>query len=157
STYGPAICQTPRSCELFVRQECGAYPLEARALVEALRHGVTADLIGYRADRPWGDVALELRARLQKRAGLAQAEGAWAVDAWARVLGRHPETWQAAPQVLAVQNASADGGGGGVSKSTLKTAMTLIVTAGGGLGAALGAMMVPAVPLITSAATKMPI
>jgi len=154
STYGPSICHTPRSAEMFVLQECGAFPQESRALVEALRLGVAEDLLGYKLDQPWQPMADGLCHRLQSRARLSAADSAWTVDAWARVLARHPDMWKAAPSVLAVSRYVPKDN---VNESTLRAAMTGIVAVGGGLGGAVGAAMVPAVLMITSAAYKFPI
>src|SRR5882724_3135004 len=84
-TYGPSICQMPKSAEMFVRKECAPYPNETRILVEALRHGVTTELVKYNpTDRPWEAFSGSLQKTLQSRAGLNETEGTWAVDAWAR-------------------------------------------------------------------------
>jgi hypothetical protein len=139
---------------MFVQQECSAFPQESRALVEALRLGVAEDLLGYKLDQPWQPLADGLCHRLQSRARLSAADSAWTVDAWARVLARHPDMWKAAPSVLAVSRYVPKDN---VNESTLRAAMTAIVAVGGGLGGALGAALLPGVLLITSAAYKLPI
>ncbi|MFL5342626.1 MAG: hypothetical protein ACJ8F7_21035 [Gemmataceae bacterium] len=154
--YGPAICHTPRSCELFVRQECGAYPQESQLLVEALRQGVPAELLGYSPDQHWPKLAESLQARLHARAKIGATEGTWAVETWARVLGRHPDAYQDAAEVLAVEPGIRVTGGGTVSKSTLRHAMTMIAALGGGLGAGIGSAIVPGILLATSIAYKVP-
>ena len=99
-TYGPTICNTPRSCEMFIRQACGSYPDESKAHIEALRQGVTDDLGRYKpADRPWDEFAGQLRGRLKAKAGLGEVEGGWAVETWApcwagtRTAGRPRPRW----------------------------------------------------------------
>jgi hypothetical protein len=150
--YGPAICNTPRSCEMFIRQECGAYPDESKALIEALRQGVTADLLTYRpGESPWDGFADQLRTRLRSRSGLGETEGAWAVDTWARALGRHPETQADAPLVQSAVPLKP-----GATARQLKIAMTAVVTSGGALGTALGTILIPGALLITEASVKMP-
>lgn len=152
--YGPSICNTPRSCEMFIRQECGAYPSESKLLIEALRQGVTADLLSYQpTESPWDPFADVLRTRLQTRSGIGASEGAWAVEAWAKALGRHPETFVEAPMVEPAK--------GSVFKAAtpgqLKIAMTAVVACGGALGSALGSIMIPAALLITTVSTKIPL
>lgn len=154
-TYGTGICHTPRSCEMFIRQECGPFPDESKALIEALRQGVTTDISKYQpVDNSWDEFAGQLSTKL-KRTGLDDQEGAWAVDAWARVLGRHPETYRPAPKVEAPRHVDPDAPV--PVPNAVKVAMTLIVGAGGALGGAIGSILVPGVLLITSAAVDMPL
>lgn len=153
-TYGPSICNIPRSCEMFIRQACGAYPDESRALIEALRTGVTTDLVAYNpSDRPWDEFSGNLRQRLQG-AGLAETQGDWAVDAWAKVLGRHPENFvpTPAPKPLVYPSDKPP-----QTDARIKVIMAAIVALGGGIGGFAGSTMVPAAVLLTSAATDMPL
>jgi hypothetical protein len=148
--YGPGICNTPRSCEMFIRQECGAYPEESRALIEALRQGVTTELLTYQpAANDWDPLANKLCSRL-KATGLGETEGAWAVDTWAKALGRHPDTFQAAPMVEAAATPNFTA----ATPRQLKIAMTAVVSLGGGLGGACGAVLIPAGMLLTMASAK---
>src|SRR5947209_222953 len=150
-TYGAGICNTPRSCEMFIRQACGAFPDESRALIEALRGGVTTELNSYRpAEAPWEEFAGKLHKRLQRN-GLNQVECTWAVDAWARVLGRHPENYVAPPEFKAVMTANRPEEAGKQDRA-VKVVMTTIVGLGGGMGGFFGTTMVPGAILITSAA-----
>jgi hypothetical protein len=138
---------------MFIRQECGPYPDESHALLEALRGGVTADLMRYKpAELEWEPFAARLQGQLQSR-GVGAAEGAWAVDAWARALGRHPEAYVEAPAVKPVEWNTIKP----ASDRQLKIAMTAVVAAGGGLGSALGAVLVPAALLLTTAAVDLPL
>jgi hypothetical protein len=147
-TYGPSICQMPHSAELFVRKECSPYPNESRVLVEALRHGVTTELASYNpADKPWEAFSTDLGQRLQKRAGLNEVEGTWAVDAWARALGRHPEAWADAPVVTAPAEPT-------MSMGAIKFIMLAIASGGGAAGGALGAVILPAALLLTTTARE---
>jgi len=157
STYGPSICHTPRSCELFLRQECGAYPEESRVLTEALRHGTAGELLRYQpGDQPWQAFFGQLRRQLQTVSKMKDEEVNWAIDTWARVLGRHPEVWTAAPDAMRLPmqplNPRPE-----VSQTAVVTATTLIVATGGAIGGALGAMLVPAALLVTQAVVDMPI
>lgn len=153
-TYGSAICNTPRSCEMFIRQACGAYPNESRALIEALRLGVTNELMSYQpAEHPWEEFSGQLTKQL-RRSGLNEVEGGWAVETWARVLNRHPENYVAPPPPKPVLH---DTDKPRPIDKGVKAAMTLIVGLGGGLGGLFGSIMVPAAVLITSAATDMPL
>jgi hypothetical protein len=156
--YGPAICNTPRSCELFIRQACGPFPDESRVLIAALRQGVTDDLFGYQpTQKPWDEFTNGLRTRLQSGAGLAESEGDWAVDTWARVLGRHPENWKEIPMPVRPPSKIEDTENKPKENRAVKTAMAIIVAIGGGLGGAMGAALVPGTLLITSAYAKLPI
>jgi hypothetical protein len=153
-TYGPAICNTPRSCELFIRQACGPYPEESQALIAALRQGVTDDLFEYQPQhRAWDEFSGSLRSRLQSNAGLGETEGGWAIDSWARVLGKHPENWK--PRA-AISRPLPHEEPKPVSDGALKAVMTGIVALGGGIGGALGAVLVPAATLLTSAYWQVP-
>jgi hypothetical protein len=154
-TYGPAICNTPRSCELFIRQACGPFPDESNALIAALRQGVTDDLFGYQpAQRPWDEFATNLRSRLQSSAGLGESEGTWAVDTWARVLGKHPENWK--PSAAAI-GPPTDYEEPKASPGALRAVMTVIVGLGGGIGGAVGSVLLPGTSLITSAYAQLPL
>ena len=153
--YGNGICNTPRSCEMFIRQECGAYPDESHALIEALKHGVTSELMAYEpANAPWEAFSDGLRSRLQKGSKLSAPEGIWAVDTWARALGRHPDVFVPAAPVIQ-QPAWAAGTPATDRQLTIIT--TVIVSIGGALGSALGAILIPAALLLTMASTKVPL
>lgn len=143
--FGAGICQTPRSCELMLRQECGMYPEESRLLVEALRHGVASEVMRYSPARPWTEFSGEMSKVLQTRAGLTEPEGSWAIESWAYALGCHPQVWESAPVVRAASERET------VSMTTFKTAMATIVGAGGGFGGLLGTIVLPGVILITTA------
>lgn len=154
TAYGPAICHTPRSAEMFIRQECGPYPDESKALIEALRQGVPEELLKYQpANSPWDSFSAKLQSRLRSSSGIGESEGAWAVDAWARVLGRHPETFVAAPEVKPVEMNQLRP----ATERQLKVAMTTVVGVGGMLGGGLGAVMVPAALLLTVASATIPL
>jgi hypothetical protein len=154
---GTAICNTPRSCELFIRQACGPFPEESQALIAALRQGVTDDLFEYQPERrEWDEFSTSLRSRLQSNAGLGETEGSWAVDSWARVLGKHPENWQPSSSHLPRPMSEDDFKNKPGSDRALKAVMTTIVALGGGIGGALGAVLVPAATLLTSAYVEMP-
>lgn len=142
--YGPSICRMPKSAEMLVRKECAPYPNESRVLIEALRNGVTEELTKYKpTDKPWADFSGSLQKSLQSRAGLNETEGTWAVDAWARALGRHPEGWVDAPEVKA---APADDNT--LSMTAIRRIMLVIAASGGAAGGALGAVILPATLLL---------
>jgi hypothetical protein len=145
-TYGAGICNTPRSCEMFIRQACGAFPDESHALIEALRQGVTTEIQGYKpAERPWEEFSGQLQGRLARN-GLGAGEGFWAVDAWARVLGRHPDNYVPPPEFKPIVMPTDPSRVQGPDKA-VKAVMTMIVGLGGGMGGAI---------LLTSAALDMP-
>jgi hypothetical protein len=150
--YGPSISMTPRSCEMFVRQETVEFPQESNLLVAGLRHGVAESILKYQPGEEWDPFAGELQQRLHKNAGLSKDEGDWVVNAWAKALGRHPETAAVAAEALPLQEPVTSTIGIGA----LNAVMTVIVAAGGALGGALGSMFVPGILLITSAATALP-
>jgi len=148
--YGPSICRMPRSAEMLVRKECAPFPNEARVLVEALKNGVTEELTKYKpTDKPWEDFSGNLQKSLQSRAGLNEAEGTWAVDAWARALGRHPDAWQSAPEVTAAPTNDAS-----LSMGAIRWIMLLIAAGGGAAGGALGAVIIPASLLLFTTARE---
>jgi hypothetical protein len=153
-TYGAGICNTPRSCEMFIRQACGAFPDESRALIEALRQGVTQELNTYRpAEKPWEEFAGQLQGRLQ-RSGLDANDGRWAVEVWARVLGRHPENYVPPPEfkpIVTTNDLKSPG-----PDRAVKIVMTIIVALGGGLGGFFGSILVSGTILLTSAVLDMP-
>jgi len=156
-TYGTAICNTPRSCELFIRQACGPYPEESQALIAALRQGVPEDLFDYQpGGRSWDEFAGSLRSRLQSKAGLSEPDGTWAIDSWARVLGKHPENWQPnttpLPRPMSEDEFAIKPG----TQRAVKAVKMAIVALGGGIGGALGGILVPGSSLITSAYVQMP-
>src|SRR5262245_4627215 len=120
ATYGPGVCRTPRSCELFLNQALADFPAECGALVQALRGGAVADLLAAEPGAPWPELAESLAARLATEGRPGDAEARWAVESWGRALGRHPETArpQHVPTVRAVRVAS---------QGELVAATTLIV------------------------------
>jgi hypothetical protein len=153
ANYGPAVCRTPRSCEMFVSQFCGDFPAEARAFNQALRVGVVGQLLDAKGEG-WEGLSDELVVRLQKEGGLSADDARWTVDSWGLVLGRHPATASRRPMHPPVTPRSPSEAGD--TPGSVKAAMTAIVTVGGGLGAGLGAILLLGALAVTSVATKSP-
>jgi hypothetical protein len=92
--YGSSVCQTPRMCEMMIRQSCHLPPAEVQALMAAVNTNVVTRLI----KNPDSDHA-QLAALLSQEAHVAPATAKWAVESWAAAIGSAlarpgPQTWK---------------------------------------------------------------
>ncbi len=97
TTYGPAICNTPRSCEMFIRQSCSDCPDELQLFTTALHGGTVNQLLHMRGAIDWEKVSGPLVDQLVESAGLTPEQARWTVDSWALALRKHPEAAAAPP------------------------------------------------------------
>lgn len=88
--YGSTLANTPRSCEMFVRQSCSAYPAEMNQFVQALQNGVVSQLARLPPGQAWDKASEPLVQQMCKGSGLGEPEARWTVDSWALALGKHP-------------------------------------------------------------------
>jgi hypothetical protein len=138
STYGRGVCHTPRSCEIFLHQECQDFPSEEQVLVEALRHGTVSRLLELPPHQPWDAVSTPLAAELSAGAGISAEQARWAVDSWALALGKHPNT---APPPLPREALQASEPPPPKSIAQSRIWPPLIVSLGGAVGAALATVV----------------
>ncbi len=152
--YGGGIHQVPRSCELLIQQACRSYPRESQLLIEALRDGIPNDLNQYRpVEESWDAVVDALTHRLRHR-GLAEDEGRWAVETWARVLFRHPENYAETPPLALPETTRSEPE---AAPDPAERLLRLIVSAGGGaLGGFVGAALYPLSILVTEVPMRVP-
>jgi hypothetical protein len=92
--YGLSVCQTPRMCEMMIRQSCHLPPAEVDALMAAVKTNVVTRLM----TKPGSDHA-QLAALLSQEAHVAPATAKWAVESWAEAIGsaparQGPQTWK---------------------------------------------------------------
>jgi len=92
--YGPSVVQTPRMCEMMLRQAGNLPTGEVDALMAAVNANVVTRLI----TRSGGDRD-QLAAALGQQGQITPAAAKWAVDCWADALGSAPQqqgakTWK---------------------------------------------------------------
>jgi hypothetical protein len=87
--YGRSLCDDPRRCEAFSRDYCGQYKREIFLLVSALQQGIAKELIAS------NNIPIELTLgrlikRMQEDSGFTEEAARYAVEGWARALGKLP-------------------------------------------------------------------
>src|SRR5262249_39761190 len=132
-TYGRTVCNTPRTCEIFLHQHCEAFPDERQLLVEALRHGTVTDLLDLQAGPAWAVVSEPLVNDLAGRASISPLDARWTVDSWALALGKHPDTAPPPPPPPGLEEPEEEPAANDVASSKLWP--PIIVGIGGGIGA----------------------
>ncbi|MFN4258783.1 MAG: hypothetical protein ACK4RK_05765 [Gemmataceae bacterium] len=147
ATYGANVCNMPRSCELFVRQHCGQFAAETQLLIQALNNGTVAKLRSATAGPAWDATCAALAAELTDNTGMSADEARWAIDCWGIALGKHPDamaiqaqvptsaaasqvSWNSAPPELQTPDAG------------VVISLTGLVAIGGGMGGALGGLLI---------------
>jgi hypothetical protein len=91
---GIAVLNQPDQCEVWLRQACPQSAWEISLLMAALRAGVPAAILAPPAGTSPQQLRSDLVQRVRTGSGLAEDAAAWAVDAWAFILGVN---WNAAP------------------------------------------------------------
>jgi hypothetical protein len=138
NNYGTTVCNTPRSCEIFLQQYCDDLPAEREVLTEALRRGVVTRLMEEK-EQPYQLIASSLVKELQAD-GIAAEDARWAVESWALALGKHPSTAPPPPApVPAFSDPQEEQAPPAITSS--KVWSPLVVALGGGIGAILATLV----------------
>lgn len=153
--YGPSVCNTPTMCQIMLNQYCGPYPAEMQALNLALTSGAVDRLMKTRSGEPWEQTSEPLVKQLVV-SGMAEADAHWAVESWARALGKHPEGMRAAPEQVITAMSEPEKPPIDENVVAKAASYTLLVAGSGAAGGALGAMAVMlALGLMVSATADM--
>jgi len=138
ATYGAAVCNTPRSCEMFLLTQLADYPDERKVLIEALRQGAVAKLIAKEGGRSWDSLSGELVEQLRSAGGLSDDEASFAINSWGMALGKHPDSVSIRNEPAPPPPPDLDPTMQADARTKL-TAFLPIVAGGGALGSAIGA------------------
>jgi hypothetical protein len=143
TTYGPAICNTPRSCEMFIRQSCSDCPDELQLFTKALHGGTVKQLLHLQAGQDWDKVSEPLVAQFVESAGVTPEVARWTVDSWALALRKHPDGAAAPPPPPMMEppkrldvRTNAD---------NIGVRLTISAAISGGIGGLIGGMLVGAI------------
>jgi len=140
NSYGRTVCNTPRTCEIFLQQHCDDLPAERQLLGEALRRGTVSRLVEAK-DQPYAAISAALVSELASAADIAPEDARWAVDSWALALGKHPSTATPPPLPIAPLLVEADAQESQCSVTSSKFWPPAIVGLGGGIGAILATLV----------------
>lgn len=91
---GIAVLNQPDQCEAWLRQACPQSAWEISLVMAGLRAGVPAAISAPLPGTPLQQLRTDMIQRVRTSSGLAEDAAAWAVDAWAFILGVN---WNAAP------------------------------------------------------------
>jgi hypothetical protein len=83
--HGPQLCDDRKRCRNLLREQCGAFKEEIRALDEALREDVADELRAAPGAAPPERVA-RLTRQLQQELDWNEDVARWAVESWALAL-----------------------------------------------------------------------
>jgi hypothetical protein len=137
-SYGTTVCNTPRSCEIFLQQYCEDLPEERQVLTEALRRGAVSRLMEEK-EQPYQLIASSLVKELVAD-GISEEHARWAVESWALVLGKHPSTAPPPPAPVPAYPESEEE----QTPSPIATSKVwppLVVALGGAIGAILATLV----------------
>jgi hypothetical protein len=135
SSCGRTIYNTPRTAEMMLNANCGAFPDEKRVLVQALQRGVVADMVGAPRTHTWEEVSNPLAVKLAKQAGVGEDEARWAVESWAMALGLHPDSAPAPEQNVVAVRGPLEEGKAKAPHWAAPYVQPIMVGIGGGVGA----------------------
>lgn len=86
--HGRSLCDDPRRCEALLKDYCGAYKREIFVLVNALKKGITSDLIKMQSNEvPETIIWSRAKQRLEDDLAMSAEATHWALDSWAFALG----------------------------------------------------------------------
>jgi len=140
NSYGRSVCSTPRTCEIFLHQQCDELPAEREVLAEALRRGTVSRLVEAK-DQPYAAISATLVSELVGEAGVSADDARWAVDSWALALGKHPSTAAPPPLPVAPVFPEEEAQQSHNLLTSSKVWPPLIVALGGGIGAVLATLV----------------
>jgi len=89
-TERPELLEDWRLCEALLRDRCPREERGINLLVDALREGVPLQLKKASGTTPLEALGWKLTRLLHKRRGIEAGLAGWAVETWARALGRGP-------------------------------------------------------------------
>jgi hypothetical protein len=140
SSYGVGLCNTPRMCEILIRQKCPEFPDEVEVLAQAVHCGAVQRLIKMPRAQDWDGFSGGLVGEMVQ-SGIQEERARWAVDSWALALGKHPSAAPApAPPPVNWDNITdpSHPGAGGMERGAFYHPMLGAVW--GGMGAAIGSV-----------------
>jgi hypothetical protein len=136
ATYGPAICNTPRSCEMFLRQKVGEFPDEFQMINKALQGGTVGQLMQMKGISDWESASAPLVSQLSQSAGISPEQARWTIDAWGIALRKHPNVAPPPPPAEPQRIYPDDAPQRDPAKLAAQLCVTVFIC--GGIGGALG-------------------
>ncbi|MBW4475167.1 MAG: phosphate/phosphite/phosphonate ABC transporter substrate-binding protein [Stenomitos rutilans HA7619-LM2] len=89
---GHTVCNDLSRCRAILKDYCGQYQSELKALVNALNEGIPADLVSSQTSAPPEVLVGRLAKRLCDDLGMREEVARWAVESWAIALEVIPES-----------------------------------------------------------------
>jgi hypothetical protein len=140
---GNDIVRMEASFEMFLGQYLTEFPEERKLLSDAFKVGVPQKMIQHAGKADYADYLTKLGPRFAEAANRPEDESAWAIETWSLALGRTsdyvapviPNRVYIADEIEAQETPE--------KKFVANAGMATIVTAGGGIGAAMAALLFP--------------
>ncbi len=145
---GPSILQMHSSCEIYLQQYVGKFPVEHELLVAAFRVGVAERIDQFKASSGnYEHFLTDLKAKFADAVHTDAEAAEWTIDAWASALGKPPG--RAVTPIVDTKRYPGDNVAPDPLADYEQTLMTLIVCAGGFLGGFCATVVFPLVFLLT--------
>jgi hypothetical protein len=147
---GREAYKTPSACETYLNQYLEKYPTELELLIAALRVGVPKRIAAQDARVGYDDFLSQLADKFAAAAHTDREAATWAVGAWAFAVGKPVGFVGGAADPTAGR--VYEDAGPPPNERLVRRAMAMIVTAGGFLGGAVGAALLPVLVMASDVA-----
>lgn len=150
---GTDIVRMRASFEMYLGQYLIDYPEEKQLLHDAFRVGIPEKILQHAGEKDYDKYLTRLGPRFAEAAKRLDDECAWGVETWAMALGRTADyAAPAAPDRVYLEDLIPEESH--TKKVATGTAMAIIVSAGGGLGAGLAALLWPLVGAVAGFSSR---
>jgi hypothetical protein len=140
---GEDIAKMRSSFEMYIQQYLQDFPDERQLLVDALKVGIAEKIIQHAGEPKFGEYLEKLVPRFAEAAQRGMDEAQWAVTTWSIALNRTADYVKEPVIDRFYADDHIDIAKVQSKEAVAQTAMTVIVTAGGILGAVIAAMIFP--------------
>lgn len=139
---GTDLVRMPSSCRVYLARYLANYPDEADLLMGVINRGIPTRLLQHEAKRGYTEFLDEEIRQFAKSDQVAWADAKWAVDCWAKAVGR-PRGYKPAKITIAPEELYPDPERDQKYENFVKAAMIFIVGAGGFFGTFMAVVLIP--------------
>lgn len=139
---GTDLVRMPSSCRVYLTRYLANYPDEADLLMGAINRGIPTRMLQHEAKRGYSDFLDDEIRRFARAEKVDWADAKWAVDNWAKAVGR-PRGFKHVAPVIAPEELYPDPEQDKKYENFVKAAMIFIVGAGGFFGTFMAIVLIP--------------
>lgn len=139
---GTDLVRMPSSCRVYLSRYLANFPDEADLLMGVIQRGIPGRLLQHEAKRGYSDFLDEEIRRFVKSEKVQWADAKWAVETWAKGVGR-PRGFKHVASTVPVEELYPDPERDKKYENFVKAAMIFIVGAGGFFGTFMAVALIP--------------